>query len=436
MGIAVVGTGARLTPTAVPPGPPPGHDAFFVSPSGSDANPGTYAKPWRTIAKAMAHRYTAGDQLLFERGGEYFGIIDSTPVPDGSNRWLIGSYGEGPRPIVTNAKLLNTPAAWTMVSPDVWRIDLTNPSTHGGWTEASTNIGFLRAGNTIYGVKKKSLAELAAQWDFYDDSTYLYVRSATNPTVLAPDLRAAPNALLIGVHSNTEINGIEMRDCGGHAIGSEGTPDNSIANVAVLNNDIHHIGGSFLIGFADDTVRYGNGIECFDSCADWLVQGNKIHDVYDTAFTCQGAGNWSNIRVTRNHFYDNSHTLEFWTQGSEGGMRKILIDDNDFEGGGYGWGGQVRPDQYNRAQFISYGWTLPAEILLTNNRVKGAFASYRYHSPVAGYPNGWDFTNNDIQLAPGTLMQNGQPFTIADAPAWAAANHTETGSTFEVLGSP
>lgn len=432
--VAAVGWNSKPAMAILPPSPPPGRSAFFVSPSGDDANPGTMAEPWRTLNRAMQHSYTAGDQLLFQRSGEYFGIIDKTPAPDGSKRWLIGAYGEGPKPIVTNAKLLSIPAAWTVVSPDVWRIDLTDTATHGGWTDKTTNIGFLRSGDTVYGAKKKSLAELSAQWDFFDDSTYLYVHSAVNPTLLAPDLRAAPNAVLIGVHSNTEIDGIEVKDCGGHAIGSEGTPDDTIANVQVLNNDIHHIGGSFLIGFADDTVRYGNAIECYDSCADWLVQGNEVHDVYDTAFTCQGAGTWTNIRVTRNHFHDNSHTIEFWTQGSEGGMRDILIDDNDFEDGGLGWGGPVRPDQDNRAQFISYGWSLPAQILLTKNRVKLAFASYRYHSAVAGYPNGWLFTNNDVQLAPGTLMQNGQPYTIEDAPAWAAANQTESGSTFKVLG--
>jgi hypothetical protein len=385
----------------------------------------------------MTESYTAGDQLLFQRGGEYFGTVDRVPTPDGSRRWLIGAYGEGAKPIITNAKLLNTPAAWALASPNIWRIDLADASTHGGWTEDTTNIGFLRAGNSIYGAKKKSLAELRAQWDFYDDSTNLYVRSASNPTTLAPNLRAAPDSTLIAVHSNTEINGIEMRDCGGHAIGGDGSSDMAVVNVQVLNNYIHHIGGSFLIGFADDKARYGNAIECFDTSADWLVQGNEVHDIYDTAFTCQGGDStWTNIRVTQNYFHDNSHNLEFWTQGSRGGLHNILIDDNDFEDGGYGWGGPVRPDQENRAQFISYGWTLSADILVTNNRVKSAYASYRYQPPVGRYPNGWVFTNNEIELGAGTLMQNGQPYTIDDAPAWAAANHTESGSTFKVSGQP
>ncbi|MCI4675906.1 right-handed parallel beta-helix repeat-containing protein [Candidatus Mycolicibacterium alkanivorans] len=417
-----------------PPVPPPGHTAFHISPHGDDSNPGTLDKPWRTIARAMAQTYVAGDQLLFQRGGEYFGIIDRVPTPEGSRRWVIGAYGEGAMPVITSAKILNNSAAWTMTAPNVWRINLNDPTAHGGWAEVGTNVGFLATGTTIHAAKKKALADLRAPWDFYDDDdTYLYVQSTGNPSALAPDLRAAPDSVLIRLHSNTEIDGIEMRDCGGHAIRGE---DDPIVNVRVLDNYIHHIGGSYLIGYADDKVRYGNGIECLDSCADWLVQGNEVHDVYDSAFTCQGSGTTTNVRVTRNYFHDNSHNIEFWTEEPGGGLHQILIDDNDFVEGGGGWGGPARPDQENRAQFISYGWDLPADIVLTKNRVRGAQGSYVYHAPAAPHPAGWVFSDNDVQLAAGTLMQNGQPYTIDDAAAWAVANKTETGSTFEVSSRP
>lgn len=425
---------AVSTPTATPvPPPPPGHEAYHVSPEGDDDNPGTLDKPWRTIARAMAQKYTAGDQLLFERGGEYFGIIDRVPTPDGSRRWLIGAYGEGAKPVISNAKILNDSAAWTPTAPNVWRINLNDATTHGGWDGDGTNVGFLTSGDTIHPAKKTALGDLRAQWDFYDDSTFLYVKSSNNPSVVAPGLRAAPDSVLIRLHSNTEIDGIEMKDCGGHAIRGE---DDPVVNVRVLNNYIHHIGGSFLIGYADDTVRYGNGIECLDSCADWLVQGNEVHDVYDSAFTCQGSGTTTNIRVTQNFFHGNAHNLEFWTEEPGGGLHQILIDDNDFVDGGGGWGGPARPDQENRAQFVSYGWVLPADIVVTKNRVTGASGSYVYHDPVAPRPAGWVFSDNDVKLESGTLMQNGQPYTINEAAAWARANMTETGSTFEVLGRP
>ena len=442
-GLAIFGTHSMQRATAPtpdatpgslpPPKTPPGRTAFHVSPDGDDGNPGTLDKPWKSIARAMAQNYRAGDQLLFRRGAEYFGSIDRVPAPDGSRRFLIGAYGQGSKPVITNAKLLNHAAAWTMTAPGVWRIDLNDAATHGGWTEDGTNVGFLAAGDVIHPAKKAALGDLRTPWDFYDDSTFLYVQSTGNPTTLAPDLRAAPDAVLIRLHSNTEIDGIEMKDCGGHAIRGE---DDPVVNVRILNNDIHHIGGSFLIGYADDKVRYGNGIECLDSCADWLVQGNEVYEVYDSAFTCQGSGTTTNVRVTKNFIHDNSHNLEFWTEQPGGGLHRILIDDNDFVDGGGGWGGAARPDQENRAQFTSYGWDLPADVVVTRNRVTGASGSYVYHAPVASSPAGWVFTDNDVKLVSGTSMQNGQPFTIDDATAWAQANRTEAGSTFEVMPRP
>ncbi|BBZ30519.1 hypothetical protein MMAD_48140 [Mycolicibacterium madagascariense] len=416
-----------------PPKPPPGRVAFHVSPDGDDANPGTLDRPWKSIARAMAQNYTAGDQLLFRRDAVYFGSIDRVPTPDGDHRFLIGAYGLGAKPVITNAKILNVPAAWTTTAPNVWRIDLNDPATHGGWTDAGANIGFLATGNVIHGAKKAALTDLRAPWDFFDDGTALYVLSPGNPTTLAPDLRAAPDAVLIRLHSNTEVDGIELRECGGHAIRGQ---DDPVVNVRITNDDIHHIGGSFLIGYADDKVRYGNGIECLDSCANWVVQGNEVYEVYDSAFTCQGSGTTTDIRVTKNSFHDNSHNLEFWTAQPGGGLHHVLIDDNDLADGGGGWGGAARPDKENRAQLTSYGWDLPADVVVTKNRITRASGAYVYHAPVASSPAGLVFSDNDIALVSGTPMQYGQPYTIDDAAAWAQANRTEAGSTFRVLPGP
>src|SRR5215218_1165935 len=45
---------------------------YYVSPSGSDANPGTLARPWRTLAKAAATIPAGADVAI--RGGTYAGF--------------------------------------------------------------------------------------------------------------------------------------------------------------------------------------------------------------------------------------------------------------------------------------------------------------------------------------------------------------------------
>jgi hypothetical protein len=56
--------------------PPPGAATYFVATSGSDANPGTEAAPWRTINKA-AHTATPGSTVNV-RGGTYSEMVTVT----------------------------------------------------------------------------------------------------------------------------------------------------------------------------------------------------------------------------------------------------------------------------------------------------------------------------------------------------------------------
>jgi len=68
-----------------------------VSPAGNDANPGTAAEPWQTIAKLNAVDLEPGDRVLFQGGKTFAGSIELDARDSGreSNRVEIGSYGEG-----------------------------------------------------------------------------------------------------------------------------------------------------------------------------------------------------------------------------------------------------------------------------------------------------------------------------------------------------
>ncbi len=49
---------------------------YYVSPSGSDSNPGTSLRPWKTIGKA-AQAVRPGDRVIL-RGGIYKEVVDFT----------------------------------------------------------------------------------------------------------------------------------------------------------------------------------------------------------------------------------------------------------------------------------------------------------------------------------------------------------------------
>ena len=76
---------------------------FFVSPTGSDSNPGTSpAQAWQTIAHVNSQTFHRGDQILFQGGATFAGSLSisptnyvSQPAFVSGNPLVIGSFGTG-----------------------------------------------------------------------------------------------------------------------------------------------------------------------------------------------------------------------------------------------------------------------------------------------------------------------------------------------------
>ena len=47
--------------------------AYYLSPNGNNGGAGTYQDPWRDLEAIHWYNFSAGEQILFERGGTYFG---------------------------------------------------------------------------------------------------------------------------------------------------------------------------------------------------------------------------------------------------------------------------------------------------------------------------------------------------------------------------
>ena len=48
---------------------------YHISGAGDDANPGTQAKPWRTVEKVNEMDFEPGDIILFKGGEEFSGTV-------------------------------------------------------------------------------------------------------------------------------------------------------------------------------------------------------------------------------------------------------------------------------------------------------------------------------------------------------------------------
>jgi hypothetical protein len=75
---------------------------YFVSPTGSDANPGTSSSaPWQTINRVNQATFQAGDQVLFQGGATFSGSLTFNKPDAGTpaSPIVIGSYGTSPATI-------------------------------------------------------------------------------------------------------------------------------------------------------------------------------------------------------------------------------------------------------------------------------------------------------------------------------------------------
>jgi len=71
--------------------------------AGADANPGTRARPWRSLAKANAATLHPGDALLLKRGCHWTGPLNVRWSGTAAAPITIGPWGTGNAPIIENA---------------------------------------------------------------------------------------------------------------------------------------------------------------------------------------------------------------------------------------------------------------------------------------------------------------------------------------------
>jgi hypothetical protein len=416
---------------------PGGQWRFYVSNDGHDCQSGlTPDQAWRTIARLNealqngAIQY--GDSVLFRRGDEFFGAITtlrSAELSADGPRLTLSAYGYGDRPKISGYKVID-PQAWQPLGGGVWRVNLTDGVSYSGnLINAGANTGFIRVDGRIYGAKKWRLDDLTEQWDFFDDSTYVYVKSNTAPGAAADDIRVAVDGTLVRGYSRLSVQGLELVGSGGH-----GYRQSSATNTEFVDCRVHEIGGAKLEG----TSRYGNGVELWMGSSDAVVERNEIFDVYDTACTLQGEQEGADRIIERCHFRSNniwncSQSFEYWgigtddagfdgENGTDGGFIDCTFTDNVCINGGQSWGYAVREDKAGKGNFLmAYRQELPTDIRVMRNVFFDARDCYIYvNTNNFLLRDGYVCDENVIALRPGTLIQAQMAFTIEQSAQWVA----------------
>ena len=98
---------------------------YYVSHQGNDASNGTSpAQAWRSIVRLQQHmnQLQPGDQVLFERGGTYPGLLSIYRSGTAAQPIVFGAYGSGEKPIISGAVPVT---GWTRHQGDIWRASFT-----------------------------------------------------------------------------------------------------------------------------------------------------------------------------------------------------------------------------------------------------------------------------------------------------------------------
>jgi len=105
---------------------------YYISNSGSDSNTGiSESSSWKTIDKLNVElsKLNAGDQVLFKCGSVFSGEISIPSTISGvkNNPIVFGSYGTGPKPIITGSVSITS---WEEQAPNIWKAPLNATSVN------------------------------------------------------------------------------------------------------------------------------------------------------------------------------------------------------------------------------------------------------------------------------------------------------------------
>ena len=408
------------------------NNVYYVSSEGTSED-GTSINNPMSLEKAKTKTYHANDKILLKSGDVFYDTIEfKADIKDGET-FYIGSYGEGTKPIITTSKTLTNPGAWIIEGNNIYRLDISNNSNFAGRLTQNNNIGFFKdeQGN-IYGMRKKDKSLLKSEGDFYCEGNYLYLYSNDHPANKYGKITLAVNASVVRLVDGMMIENLIIQDTGGHGIQRKDGLK-SLKNIYINNCVIQNIGGSVLR--EADFLRYGNGIEFYDTDAENItIENNIIRNTYDVAFTCQGdRGSGKNIELKNNIFISNTQNCEFWFTSKEGGMESFSYHDNISVNTGKGWAYDARPNKDVAADFLMYTYnTKNLNITLKNNKI---FNSRRlnYISDMEKLKS-ITSDNNKIYTDNSMYLIN-QKYTIFQKSQFITEYHTEKNSKFVELNA-
>ncbi|MCI8387143.1 MAG: right-handed parallel beta-helix repeat-containing protein [Clostridiales bacterium] len=412
--------------------PKVGCQIYYISPDGSDTDDGhSPDSAWKTLAALAEHKIEPGSEVLFERGGVWRGSFTA------SAGVTYSAYGDGDKPRIYGSPFDGAKVGeWVEVAPTIYRysekfcddcgcIVMDGGAAHG--LKLVVNYENEIAVDNITKAPFNGYIDLTTDLQFWHDlgeaaindpdGGYIYLCSKEgHPAERFNEIEFLPrkNVIQIGGEGVT-IDNLTIMYGGAHGIGSGTTKD-----LVVTNCVLGWIGGSLQYYRNGRPVRYGNGIEIYGGCDNYVIDHCYVYQIYDAGITHQlssggdGDCTMNHVRYTNNLIEYCTYSIEYFLgkpdrESAVRWMSDIDMRNNILRLTGYGWGDQ-RPDKTTAAHFK--GWD-------HYNRLIGSFTiedniveCSRYMMIHCGTgDNSWNPTlcgNTFIQYADGQFGRYGE----------------------------
>ncbi|MBQ7096238.1 MAG: hypothetical protein IJN80_07325 [Clostridia bacterium] len=225
----------------------------------------------------------------------------------------------------------------------------------------------------------------------------------------------------VGKAANVRVDNLCIKYVGMHGVSAGG----HVVGLQVTNCEFGWIGGAiqnytgmdpnFTNARRGQIVRFGNAIEIYGGCENYVAENNYIYEVYDAGITHQVSAYdkfvLKNIRYTDNLIekcvYGIEYFLEIKPGGEESYMDDIEMNGNIIRLSGYGWG-QQRHNYHTPALIKGWSYENTASNYSISNNIFDRSA-YRMLHLVAEKPESCPVMNGNtyIQDLGGMIGQYG-----------------------------
>lgn len=420
---------------------------YYVSADGNDENDGkTPSTAWKTLSKVSSANLLPGDGVAFRRNDTFRGCVNTK---EGVSYF---AYGEGDKPkLYAWDKNLADPSLWQIYDKEhnIWKLNelildcgtlvFNEGEAHSRKLIPSYKYGkfvcrdneskdFVLADEmtcdldlfcsytermTTYPSKGENFPVPVVEFDNYGD---LYLRcDKGNPGEIFTSIEALAKRNMFTVKNidNVKIDNICMKYIGAHAIAAGGK---CCKGLHVTNCEIGWIGGTiqnylgvdpnYPEGMRGSVTRYGNGVEIYGGCDDYLVKDCYIYQCYDAGITHQYTTRGEKIGMTNIRYLDNLveycvYSIEYFLEKineKESYIEDCVMAGNILRHSGYGWG-QQRHNTHTPAHIKGWSYENTASNYVIYNNIFDR-AAYRMLHLVAKYESSLPY------MCSNTYIQN------------------------------